>query len=189
MGANPETSKFDDQWHSFKLGDMAAFASIYRQYSKDLLSYGYRVTADRSLIEDSIQDLFLDLWNSKDRLSETNSIKFYLFKALRYKITHNKNGNSVVQFCDNDQVPDSLSHLSHESFLIMIEAQSDQMRHLKDEIAQLPQRQQEAINLRYYNNFTNEQVAEIMGVHYQSACRFIYLALQKLKSNLRISVS
>jgi RNA polymerase sigma factor (sigma-70 family) len=189
MGESFTEQNFDDQWHCFKTGDRGAFAAIYQAHVKSLLSYGYKVTSDRSLIEDSIQDLFVELWQRRNRISETTSVKYYLFQALRYKINRNRKANERVEFRDIEEAGEILNYSSHESFLISLEVQSLQMRHLRDIISKLPQRQQEAINLRYFNNFSNEEVAGIMGVNYQSACKFIYTALRELKLNLQISVS
>lgn len=181
-----QRQKLDDLWHSFKMGDKDAFATIYRQYVRDLLNYGYKVTSNRSLIEDSIQDLFFELWESRERISETTSIKFYLFQALRYKIVRNGKTGRFIDYQDVDE--GNVFEQSPESSMITAEMQSLQMKHLRQLIDRLPKRQQEAINLRYYHNFSNEEVADIMGVNYQSACKFIYTALKKLKLDLKVSV-
>lgn len=177
----------DLTWQAFRNGSKEAFATIYHEHVRDLLNYGYRVTSDRRLIEDSIQDLFYELWNSRERLSETTSIRFYLFRALRNKIVRNarSRGDHITLEGETGQLLQS----SHESYLIGVEVQSFQMEHLKDLISKLPARQREAINLRYYHNFSNEEIARIMGVNYQSACKFIYSALKSLKLNLQVSIS
>lgn len=179
----------DLTWKAFKKGDKMAFAAIYRDHVRSLLNYGYKVTSDRRVIEDSIQDLFFELWKNRAGISDTTSIRFYLFKALRYKIVRNlkSNGSSLLQRLED--IPEALADLSHENYLIGLEIQSFQMAHLKDLITRLPRRQQEAINLRYYHNFSNEEIARIMGVNYQSACKFLYSALKTLKSNLHVSIT
>lgn len=186
---NSGSDSNDKLWHSFKNGDRCAFERIYREHVRALLNYGYKVTNDRSIIEDSIQDLFFELWQSRDNISDTTSIKFYLFRALRYKICRNKK-YQLSEFEELGIEHESFdSYSSHEDLVIGMEVQSFQMTHLKNCITQLPQRQQEAVNLRFYNGFSNEEVARIMGVNYQSACKFIYSALRKLKLNLKVSVS
>ena len=178
----------DRTWRAFKKGSREAFASIYQEHARSLLNYGYKVTSDRRVIEDSLQDLFFELWKNRAGLSETTSIRFYLFKALRYKILRNLkvNGRPIPQPEDGAA---SLLEASHESYLIGLEVQSFQMAHLRELIGNLPIRQQEAINLRYYHNFSNEEIARIMGVNYQSACKFLYTALRTLKANLRVSIT
>ncbi|MBT1688589.1 RNA polymerase sigma factor [Dawidia soli] len=183
-----DTQLDDNIWRSFKDGDKAAFAALYRFYVGALLNYGSKISGDRTLVEDSIQDLFFELWNTRERITEPNSIKFYLFKALRYKIQRNTKSNDFTNTLDLDLF-ENLASPSHESKLIRFEVQSQQMENLRALISQLPKRQQEAINLRYYHDFSNEEIAKIMGVNYQSAANFIFQAIRKLKVNLKVSVT
>ncbi len=189
MAGRTENRIADQDWVAFKKGDKTSFERIYRMHAGHLLTYGYRVTSDRGLIEDSLHDLFVELWQNRARLADTTSIRFYLFKALRYKIQRNLRKNDLLAFDYIEDGNNSTPTPSHESLIAMIELQSEQLANLNQLLNSLPQRQQEAINLRYYNNFSNEEVAEIMGVNYQSACKFIYTALKKLRENLRVAVS
>lgn len=174
-------------WDRFRRGDRISFETIYRSRIADLLNYGYKVTSDRALIEDSIQDLFYELWQSRENLSQTTSIKYYLFRALRNKIM--RNGNvKTVDFNDLPETADVTSEeFLYENYLIEIENQTLQAQKLKGLISKLPKRQQEAINLRYYHNFSNEEIAGIMDVNYQSACKFMYTALKSLRIDLKHS--
>lgn len=172
-------------WKAFRNGDKCAFEKIYRTYSRDLLNYGFKVVRDRKLVEDSIQDLFFELWQSRRNLSEVSPVKFYLFKALRYKIVRNAKTSDITGSLDEIPMGDESISFPHENYLIEMEMQSFQLIHLKESIEKLPKRQQEAINLRYYHNFSNDQIAGIMGVNYQSACKFIYSALKNLRITLR----
>jgi RNA polymerase sigma factor (sigma-70 family) len=183
-----DTHLDDNTWRLFKDGDKTAFAALYRFYAGALLNYGSKISRDRTLVEDSIQDLFFELWNTRERITEPNSIKMYLFKALRYKIQRNTKSNDFTNTLDVDLL-EHLASPSHESKLIRFEVQSQQMENLRTLIQQLPKRQQEAINLRYYHDFSNEEIAGIMGVNYQSAANFIFLAIRKLKLNLKVSVT
>jgi RNA polymerase sigma factor (sigma-70 family) len=185
---NSGTPLDDNTWRSFKNGDKHAFAALYRFYAGGLLNYGKKISSDRTLVEDSIQDLFVELWSNRLRLTEPDSIKSYLYKALRYKILRNIKSNDFTNSLDIGLF-ENLAFPSHESKLIRFEVESLQMENLRALIRQLPSRQQEAINLRYYHDFSNDEVAKIMGVNYQSACNFIFSALRKLKLNLRVSVT
>lgn len=177
----------NELWYAFRQGDEAAFQQLYRLYAHDLLNYGYKVTNDVPLIEDSIHDLFIELWQSRANLSETDSIKFYLFRSLRNKINKIRNRDLFVQAADLDLA----SRYAADDFMIenkLIEQEEiDQLhRQLRKSYALLTPRQQEALNLRYYQHFSNEEIAQIMGVNYQSACRFIYSALKTLREVVRI---
>ncbi|HYC84796.1 MAG TPA: sigma-70 family RNA polymerase sigma factor [Chryseosolibacter sp.] len=180
--------KVDSDWSAFKAGDKQAFSRIYHHHVTALLKYGYKIHHNRSLVEDCVQDLFIELWRTRTKLGDITSVKFYLFQAVRYKILRKITEESRVELLSLEKA-DGLSLLHVENDLVEFDLQSRQMSHLKDSINSLPARQKEAINLRFYNNFSNEEVAQIMGVNYKSACRFIYMAIKKLKINLKISAS
>ncbi|QJW90343.1 sigma-70 family RNA polymerase sigma factor [Spirosoma taeanense] len=183
----PYNCSYTDLWYSFRQGDKAAFQQIYRLYVRDLLNYGYKVTNDLPLIEDSIHDLFIELWQSRHNLSDTDSIKFYLFRSLRNKITRTRNRDVFFQASDIDQVQTPVDDAVIENKLIEGEETQDVYQQLQKSFALLTPRQQEALNLRFYQHFSNEEIAQIMGVNYQSACRFIYAGLKTLRETVRIS--
>lgn len=176
----------NDLWQAFRQGDETAFQQIYRLYARDLLNYGHKVTNDTPLIEDSIHDLFIELWQSRANLSDTDSIKFYLFRSLRNKIMRVRSRDPFFQASAIDSVPTPSDDFVIEANLIEREELEQVYEQLRRSYALLTPRQQEALNLRFYQHFSNEEIAQIMGVNYQSACRFIYSALKTLREVVRI---
>ena len=172
-------------WESFKKGDKAAFADIYDKHIYVLFNYGSKISGNTALVEDCIQDLFIDLWQSRANISSTTSIKFYLFKALRNRIYRHHGDPSDLESIENS--PAMLMEPCYEEQIIQMEIESLQMKELRKHVDELLSRQREAINLRYYHNFSNEEVARIMGISYQTACKFIYAALKKLVGSVKRS--
>lgn len=171
-------------WHAFKQGDRVAFERIYAQQIQPLINYGYKITADRNLIQDCIQDLFVELWESRERLTNTDSIRFYLLKALRNKLLRQ------LQNTPTDSLQEWQPMGQEESFEVALFTQETLAQHsaqLTNVLEKLPKRQREAIHLRYFQELSNEEVAEVMGVNYQSACKFIYTALKTLREKLQLS--
>lgn len=70
-------------WYQFIRGDDKSLEKLYRQYFDDLYNYGKKWLRDRPLTEDAIQDLFIKLMKNRSSLSETTSVKYYLFRSLR----------------------------------------------------------------------------------------------------------
>jgi RNA polymerase sigma factor (sigma-70 family) len=173
-------------WNAFRKGDHEAFQQIYQLYAKDLLSYGYRVSSNVLLIEDSIHDLFIELWQSRKNLSETDSIKFYLFRSLRNKISNSQKRDPLFNTTDIGKACGNADDFLIENHLIESEAKENLLSQLRIGYELLSPRQQQALNLRFYNHFSNEEIAGIMGINYQSACKFIYSGLKTLKEVVRI---
>ncbi|GAB2799360.1 sigma-70 family RNA polymerase sigma factor [Rhabdobacter roseus] len=173
-------------WNAFRGGDRDSFQRIYQLYVKELLSYGHKITSDVQLIEDSIHDLFIELWQSRTNLSETDSIKFYLFRSLRNKISHRHRRDVLYRASDVAHFIESLDEFSFEKQLIEHEGQEQLLRQLKKSFQLLSPRQQQALDLRFAQHFSNEEIAQIMGINYQSACKFIYSGLKVLREAVRI---
>src|SRR5688572_17426542 len=105
----------DRLWEAFRRGNRVAFGEIYSNYGAALLAYGSRITPDHKLVEDCLQDLFVELWKSKENLSSTTSIKFYLFKAIRHKIFRHQAHQNTESIDDYLYVVNDPSH--EENFI------------------------------------------------------------------------
>ena len=171
-------------WRRFRDGDDVAFSMLYQTQIDLLYRYGHKLSADTELVEDSIQDMFIELWNSRQRLSDTDSIKFYLFRILRRKITRNPL-NRMTAGVTGDYADQLLFSISAESELIDLENEHSRMLMINRVLSKLPPRQQEVINLRYFNNFSHQQIGDMMNISLQS----VHNILQKSMKNLRAMLS
>jgi RNA polymerase sigma factor (sigma-70 family) len=68
------------------------------------------------------------------------------------------------------------------------ETLDSQINTLRKAVAALTKRQQEAIQLRFYQGFSNDQIAELMEMNYQSVSNLLYSALCRIKKNLKAPV-
>ena len=172
-----------ERWDAFRAGDRTAFGQIYDQHIQELLSYGYRITNDRQLIRDSIQDLFLHLWTQRENLSPTDSIKFYLYRSLRNRITRNARKYTTLATDLQGVTQDILAELPLENSWIAQENQQEQANKLRAAIGRLPKRQQEVIQLRYYHDFNAEEIAKILEVNNQSVRNLLHQAIGRLRDS------
>jgi RNA polymerase sigma factor (sigma-70 family) len=175
-----------DLWKQFLLGNEEAFAYIFDTFSPKLFRYGSALTPHQDVVEDSIQDIFIELWNSRTRLKETDNISYYLFKVLRRKIFRNL-GSKIST---NEDALDSQSELtpSIETLLIDEENQILRLELIASAIQQLTPRQREVIELRFYQGFSYEQIGEITDVKLQSVHNNVHRALTTLRMKLPFRV-
>ncbi len=174
-------------WLSFKNGDLKAFSCIYETYIGVLYNYGYHIVQDEAVVKDAIQDLFTHLWRSKDNLSPTNSIKYYLFRALRRRI-HLISKEKQLLLPLSDILSDHHHTHSAEDFLIKEEMKQEQVNALRKAITKLPDRQHEVIRLYFFDGFDFDEIADIMQINEQSVRNLIYRSILKLKQNLSLTV-
>ncbi|WP_420151016.1 RNA polymerase sigma factor [Spirosoma sp.] len=172
----------NELWASFRTGDRMAFSCIYNRNIKDLLRYGYRVSCNQQLVKDCIHDLFLHLWLHRENLSDTDNIRFYLFRSLRNRIIQNNKGLSTVAWPDVEQMLDKVfSDLPLEHTIIEQEDSDDQIKALRKAIDRLSKRQQEVIQLRYFHDFSLDEIASVMHINNQSVRNLIHRSICQLK--------
>lgn len=165
-------------WNAFRKGDMDAMESIYRDYYQALYNYGYQICKNIDLVRDAIHNLFMDLWRRHQYLGDTNNLKFYLFKALRRQLIH-----CMEREKKNTSVDDMLSAMieAELSSAEASDAQEKQALALKQAVQNLSNRQKEVIFLRYYENLSCEEIAEVMQININTVYNNVSLAIKKLK--------
>ncbi len=168
-------------WERFKNGDLHALEEIYSAHVKSMIRYGRKITHNLDLIQDSIQDLFIELWKNRRNLSGTTHPEYYLFRALRNKLAKAHSRQSFISESELRLASDSLQVEYVELEIMAREVEAQTRNTLKHLLEQLPLRQQEVIHLRFYHNFPYEQIAELMGMNYQSVLNLMQRALKALR--------
>lgn len=168
-------------WKAFKSGDEKAFMTIFDRSTKPMYNYGCKVIGDGELVKDAIQELFIEVWQTRSRLRDTDSIKFYLFKCLRRKLIKLKTrsekqhyGNLSVE-CNEDASP------SYEFLLISEQIELEKKERVMSLLKTLTKRQHEAIFLRYFEDLNCEQIAAVMELSKQAVYNLLHHALDQLK--------
>ncbi|MEX2564991.1 MAG: sigma-70 family RNA polymerase sigma factor [Cyclobacteriaceae bacterium] len=172
-------------WIEFRQGNEDSFAQIYNKYILSMYNYGERITSDKELIEDSIHDVFVELWKQRSSIGQAFSIKHYLFKALKRKIVYNlTRERRIVTNKLKRGEHDFEIVLSPEFHLITNEASEQQKESLQKAINFLSKRQKEAITLKFYDNLSFKEVADLLSISVKSTYTLIYRAIDILKLHI-----
>jgi RNA polymerase sigma factor (sigma-70 family) len=170
-------------WCTFKSGDKNAFGILYHRYFKILYQYGIRIAEDQDLVKDCIHDLFVEIWKSKENLSQPNSVKGYLLSAIQRKIIRQLNRfRSRQQEMSMMLLPTMVS--CHEENLIEHQTGLEQQYSVTKAMKALTKRQKEAITLKFYSNLCYKEIATIMCISVDSAYNLISKAVDVLQSEL-----
>lgn len=175
-------------WNDLRNGDKRALEIIYTTYFSELYRYGRRFSIDESTVEDCIQELFIEIWNRRERLSETDAIKPYLFISLKRNII--RSTKKIRKITDVEiQEYHFEAELAIDQILIQAEISEAQKNTLQVAFAELSTRQKEILYLKYYAELEYEEITEIMDLNYQSARNLVSRALAKLGKHMSLFVS
>lgn len=171
-------------WKNLKEGDTSALGELYDLYIEVLFSYGMHHSQDRAYVMDCIHDLFVDLYKYRRNLALTDNVKGYLFKSLKRKINRQYN-NKIVPFTMDPyqsiyKTPKRYSK-SHEEVIILSELTSERTARLVDALNRLTKKQKKVLFLRFNEEKTYAEIAEVMGVSVESSRTTIYRAIKTLR--------
>ncbi|MCE7040460.1 RNA polymerase sigma factor [Dyadobacter sp. CY312] len=166
-------------WSSFKNGDRKAYETLLNRYYSALFHYASRFTKNREQAEDCIQDSFVYLWVHRATLGSPENVKFYLFKTIRNAVFLDIKKNSVP-------VPAELwgdDEMDMESQIIDLETRDYNLKKLRHLLTGLPERQREALYLKYFEESSVDEIAQLMGINRQTAANFLYRGLSYLREH------
>jgi len=171
-------------WKQLKEGNKSALEQIYSTYISSLLKYGRKFSRNDSLIEDCIQDLFIELWKNREGLGMTDSIQRYLLVALRRKVIRQLDKSKKWVSDTEPTELDFEAEIAVDQKLIEMEMSTERAQQVKAAMENLSKRQKEVIYLKYVSGLDYEDIGEIMDLNYQSVRNLVSNALKKLKGTL-----
>jgi RNA polymerase sigma factor (sigma-70 family) len=180
--------KIDSEvWKLFKQGDRKALDYVFEKYVRLLYAYGAKITRNTSLVEDSIQDLFVELWHRRTSISDVTSVKFYLLKSLRQKVVRNLARINEIPVDESTLQEYELEVEFSEEFKIIEDQVSVEQRdRLIHALSQLTKRQREAIYLKFYEKVSYQEIAEIMNLGIKSAYNLVGKAIDTLRNHINV---
>lgn len=170
-------------WQAFIEGNREALGQLFRRHYSDLFRYGNKICTDVEMLEDCIQELFIELWQSKNP-PPTISVKAYLLKAIKYKLLKALHKKASVRM--QSELPENqFFEISHETFIIDKQEHAEKTARVISALDQLSARQKEIIYLKFYQNLSYEEVSDIMNINYQVARNLLSQAIKTMKKILQ----
>jgi RNA polymerase sigma-70 factor (ECF subfamily) len=135
--------------------DVEALAEIYDRYSPVLFSYAMRLLNDTALAEDCVAETFARFLKS---LQKGQGPRDYL-RAYLYRITHNW---IVDLYRNNEQTSELNETLQDEEVPEEEAAKRIRQKQIREAIHNLTPDQQKVISLKYLEDWSNEEIAEVL---------------------------
>lgn len=174
----------DILWDSFRQGNKEALGHLFDRHYASLYRYATKIHFDRELINDLIQDLFLEIWHQRSP-KPVLSIKGYLLQSLRYKLMRALQQATPLNGTETDEP----FVVSREDFLIQQEGDAARNEQLSAALQDLSPRQREVIYLRFYLNLSYREICSILQMDYQIARNHLHAALKRLRTKLQTNES
>ncbi len=162
-------------------GDETAFERAFRSYYERLCIYARSLLRDHDEAEEVVQSVFLTIWEKREGLEITLSLKSYLFRAV-----HNHCLNRFKHEAIKRNHQDYSKHFLtpyHESVTDAILA-DELSEKIEQAVAKLPAQCQRAFRMSRFEDLKYQQIADEMGISIKTVENQIGKALGVLRRAL-----
>ncbi|RYD55531.1 MAG: sigma-70 family RNA polymerase sigma factor [Sphingobacteriales bacterium] len=163
-------------------GNEKAFAQLYDRYFDKLVWYAYGLVGRMEQAEDIVQDVFLKIIQKPERFNRQKKFSTWIYTVV---------GNACKNQLRNEETHSRLLQLYTEgdTEVAMLTAAKSDLRILQQEIKKLLEtlsdKEQKVYLLRFEQELSIKEVADITGIPEGSVKSCIYYLLKKLGSHLK----
>lgn len=157
------------------------FEGLYSRFHKDLLNLSYNIVRDKDSAKDIVQEIFVRLWNNREKVEVGSQIKNYLFKAtVHSSLTYLRDHKKHYRLEDVAEVSalvnqNATEELSFKEF----ELKSRQA------IDRLPPQCKTIFLLSRQEGLKYSEIAETLGISVKAVENQMGIALKKLREDLK----
>ncbi len=164
-------------------GDHAALGALFDRYSRQVFSLILRIVVDQAEAEDVAQEVFSQVWRQADRYEPSRGpVAAWLLTIARSRAIDRVRSRRAKP--DALQLPDEGRNLAMADPAVGPDAAlitHEQVSRLRDALSKLPLLQRLAIELAYYEGFTQVEIAERLEQPLGTVKTRIRLGLLKLR--------
>ena len=170
-------------WSRLKQGHSESLGQLYDMYADKLFTYALRMTPDRDLAKDALQEVFIEIWNYRNTLGDVVHSEGYLIKVIRSIIIKKLKKEKLLV---HNEIADTFisSDETIETIIISADTERDTHKRLQLALAGLTSRQQQLLRLRFYEGLNYEQIAEKLQMNYQSVNNLAFRTINRLRNQL-----
>lgn len=161
MVKNTEKEYWQSVWDKFRDGDREAFKTIYNEFIDVLFAYGSKITTNTCLLEDAIQDVFVDVYTYGQKLRHPEFLQYYLFKSLKNNIVRKLKENRRFESSNNDELAFELKFPIEEQDN---EELDEQLLLLQKEIKNLDSQKREVLFLKFNSGLTYTEIGLFLKI-------------------------
>lgn len=168
-------------WSRLKNGDSQALGFLYDKYVDKLFVAAMHTTENRELAKDSVQEVFIEIWNYRHTISDIQYSQSYLTKVLRsilFKKLKKENPAHHYQLLETLVSPEQ----TIENILISRDNDNEKKTSLKLALTKLSSRQKQVLQLHFDEGLSYEQIAEKLSINYQSVNNLAFRSILRLRN-------
>ncbi|MDP4240251.1 MAG: RNA polymerase sigma-70 factor [Bacteroidota bacterium] len=161
-------------------GDGTALELLFHRYYNDLCRYLIVFLKDENAAKNIVQDLFMHLWEHRERIDFKKSLESYLYQACRFNALIYLRNKNRHEKCHED-----IKNEYVESFDASTEMEIKELnRIINESIDLLPARCQLIFRLSRTRGLSYHEIATQLGISVSAVENQVNIAIKKVKRHI-----
>jgi RNA polymerase sigma-70 factor (ECF subfamily) len=157
-------------------GDELAFADLVRQHQGMVFSIAYHFLQDRSLAEDLAQEVFLELYQSVDRIESPEHLTYWLRRVTANRCIDQGRKKQRRREMALEEAPEPAAHSPVADPMLL--------QRLQQSVAGLPEKQRLVVIMRFQEGLGPAEIAEVLEMPVNTVKSTLHRSLADLRKGL-----
>lgn len=174
-------SELNSLIEKLKQGDRDSFNKIFRRFYAPMIRFCIRFVADSDIAEEVVQDFFVKLWSTRDKLNINTSFESYMMRSIQ---------NAALTYINKER---SHSEINLKVYTEEGEAhdpsQELQSKNLETAyrkiLAEMPEKRRIVFQASRFDGMKYAEIAEKYGLSQKTVEAHMSAAIKQLKEGLK----
>ena len=161
-------------------GSEQAWLTLVKRYEKRLYNYALRMSGSPDDAMDILQNVFLSVYRNLDSYRGDGKFVSWLFRIASFRATDffRKKNFKVGSLEDEDEILDDAAHNQPDVSLDSVQGNHGIMKIM----AKLSAEQRHVVELKFFQNFTFDEISGQLGISPNTAKTRLYAALKHMRA-------
>lgn len=160
-------------------GNADAFTVLYARYNRNIFQFVNKYVHSEAMAEDLTQEIFIKIWNCREKLSRVESFKGYLFISARNHTLNSLKAALRIESTMGEVINNFIGQRNTTEERVL---DSDYATFLQMELNKLPDRTREIFRLCRQEERTYDEVSQQLGISKSAVKNHMVFSMRVLKS-------
>ena len=152
-------------WEAAVTGEVDAFGELFKRHHRLVYNYCFRRTASWSTAEDLMAIVFLEAWRTRRHMQLHDGSLLPWLYAIATNVTRHENRSRARHRAALTRVASRLTDVpDHADEIIDRISDEQRMQQARAAFTQLPQREQDVLELSVFAGFDYTQIGAVLGI-------------------------
>ena len=165
-----------------KQREKGALEAVFNRYYESLCRFGIAYENDLDVVQEKVSDVFIQLWNSHDRIHEIQKPKPYLYVVVKNKLMEPVSYQKLKQTLDKGVEDEYSTSPSIEQEIIDQEQREMYVRKIQEILDQIPKKSRQIFEMSRLDELKYKEISEILGVSIKTVESHMAIALGTIRN-------